>query len=531
MPKNPDPKADDDQKLRRRLCDDVLGGVERWHTDSDKRRAKRYYFETSANVQADESEISGFLQWYVHDFRDAATGRTLMEHHLETHGAQLTPREREILEALRDSWPGMFEVEATEEGRGVHLRDLATGDTIFVHDITASRELVRGDWILSRIEDLDGKLMFVSDGFTVPPAVRGEVLKLFDKEARALGQTRVEYVRRSGNRLYRKIRDLSDKWVQNLRVVNREGDAVEFCRADYSVLDEVALLGKLRLLAELMEEPGTPGEAPLRVARSRHRGSARRLRPCTDRRRPPASGSAIPHAPPTGPRIARDIRRPPAETPGRCVPVTRRNQAADGRFRRTGKARQADPGGTRTRVDTPDEGESLRQVARRPAPRVGRQNRAPGGENPVRPESRAGPDPRHGTPRGSGSQGGRSRLRFHPAAQNSGAGRGVILVGQASWPVIWLNFLSQFRSGRRINGCAARGNRAQPDRSRGRRRQPYRRLGGSAVQEALRPHCRDAHPADRRPRPRGGNRLGRIPELVPAAGAAEIGRASCRERV
>jgi len=53
----------------------------------------------------------------------------------------------------------------------------------------------------------------------------------------------------------------SDKWLKNLQVVNREGDAVEFCRADYSVLDEPALLAKLRLLAELQEEPGQPGEA------------------------------------------------------------------------------------------------------------------------------------------------------------------------------------------------------------------------------------------------------------------------------
>jgi hypothetical protein len=68
-------------------------------------------------------------------------------------------------------------------------------------------------------------------------------------------------VRRSGNLLYRKIRNLSDKWVKNLQVVNREGDAVEFCRADYSVLDEPALLAKLRLLPELLEEPGQPGEA------------------------------------------------------------------------------------------------------------------------------------------------------------------------------------------------------------------------------------------------------------------------------
>src|ERR1035441_986549 len=135
------PKPDDDQEIRHRLAAAVLSGIERWHTKSDRRRAKRYYFATSAGVEIEESEINGFLQWYTHDFRDAATRRTLVEHHLETHGAQLTPRERETLEAWRDSWPGVFEVEAVEEGRGVHLRDLASGETIFVHDLTASREL------------------------------------------------------------------------------------------------------------------------------------------------------------------------------------------------------------------------------------------------------------------------------------------------------------------------------------------------------------------------------------------------------
>ena len=256
----PDANPANDQQMRRHLCDEVLEGHERWHTDSDRRRARRYYFGSSSNIEADESEIGGFLQWYVHDFRDAA-GRTLMEHHLEAHGAELTPREREILEALCKSWPGVFEAEAVEDGRGIQLRDLATGDIIFVHDITASRELVRGDCILSRIEELDGELKFVSDGFSVPPAVRDEFLKLIDKEARAAGQTRAEYVRRSGNRLYRKIRNLSDRWLKNVQVVNREGDAVEFCGADYSVLDEPALLAKLRSLEELKEEPGEPGEA------------------------------------------------------------------------------------------------------------------------------------------------------------------------------------------------------------------------------------------------------------------------------
>jgi hypothetical protein len=254
-------QPDDDQEIRHRLAADVLKGVERWHTPSDRRRAKRYYFETTAEVELDESEVNGFLQWYTSDFRDAATGRTLVEHYFETQSTQLTPRERVLLEAWRDSYPGVFEVEAVEEGRGVELRDLASGDIIFVHDVTASREMVVGDCTLCRIEKLDGKYNFVSDGFSVPPAVRGELLKLIDKEARAAGKTPVEYVRRSGNLLYRQIRQLNDKWLKNLQVVNREGDAVEFCRADYTVLDEPALLAKLRSLEELKEAPGKPGEA------------------------------------------------------------------------------------------------------------------------------------------------------------------------------------------------------------------------------------------------------------------------------
>ena len=254
------PNPEEDQETRRRLAANILSGMERWHTDSDRRRARRYYFESEGNVEADESEINGFLQWYTHDFRDAATRRTLLEHYFEAHAAKLAPRERELLDAMRDSWPGVFEVEIVEEGRGIHLRDLATGDVIFVHDIAASRQLVRGDWILSRIEDLDGKLMFVSDGFTVPPAIHEEFLKLVDREARAAKKSRAEYVRGSGNLLYRIIRNLSDKWLRNLRVVNREGDDIEFCHADYSYVDEPALLAKLRTLEELKEEPSKPGE-------------------------------------------------------------------------------------------------------------------------------------------------------------------------------------------------------------------------------------------------------------------------------
>ena len=255
------PEPDEDREIRHRLAEDVLKGMERWHTASDKRRAKRYYFGSTDDTQLEDSEVNGFLQWYTSDFRDSATGRTLVEHYYETHGAQLEPRARLLLEVWRDSWPGVFEVEAVEEGRGIQLRDVASGETLFVHDVTASRELTPGMWTLCRIEKLEGKFLFVSDGSSVPPAVQDELLKLIGKESAAAGETRVEYVRRSGNTLYRKIRALSDRWLKNLRVVNREGDELAFCHADYSVRDEPALLAVLRSLEELNEDAGKPGEA------------------------------------------------------------------------------------------------------------------------------------------------------------------------------------------------------------------------------------------------------------------------------
>ena len=48
--------------------------------------------------------------------------------------------------------------------------------------------------------------------------------------------------------------------IQNLKVVNREGDAMEFTQANYQVLDEDALIARLRALEDLVEQPD--GEEP-----------------------------------------------------------------------------------------------------------------------------------------------------------------------------------------------------------------------------------------------------------------------------
>ena len=244
--------------MRHRLCQEVLEGMGRWHTEADRARARRYFFGSSAPIEAAEAEIDSFLQWYVHDFRDSGR-KTLMERYWDAHHTELTPLERKVLSALRESWPGVFETVSVEEGRGLHLKDVTSSQEFFLHDVTASRELAPGAWLLSRIEESDGTFHFVSDGTVIPPAVREAFLAFLASEAISSRQTTTELVRSLGNRLCAVIRRLSQEWVKNLRMVNREGDALEFCHSDYAVLDEAALLAVLRALEELREEAGAPG--------------------------------------------------------------------------------------------------------------------------------------------------------------------------------------------------------------------------------------------------------------------------------
>ena len=106
---------------------DVLKASSEWHRESDIRRAKKYFFGEGGNVEADETEIDAFVQWLLHDFRDAATRRTALENFLRTRGSKLNESDRELLESLRDARFGVYEVERVEPGSGIELHDLFDG--------------------------------------------------------------------------------------------------------------------------------------------------------------------------------------------------------------------------------------------------------------------------------------------------------------------------------------------------------------------------------------------------------------------
>ena len=194
-----------DDRLIRKLCGEILEGEALWHTDADEERAKWEFFGEAGMEKADGMELDAYVQWYMHSFRDAATGRTLVEHFWEGEPRKLGLREKQIAKALLDSYIGLFAVEYVHSGESVEVRNCASGAILFVNDEHAAMSLEPGDWVLTRVLELDGELRFLSCGLVIPRRLQKECGQFIEDKARAQDETPDQLVRRCGLQLYREI--------------------------------------------------------------------------------------------------------------------------------------------------------------------------------------------------------------------------------------------------------------------------------------------------------------------------------------
>jgi tetratricopeptide (TPR) repeat protein len=255
------PESSDTEPLHARLHRRLIDCDKQWRSKADMTEAALLYFGRrleELGPQPDEALLGGFFEWYFHDFRPTSTGRTLLEEYLRRTG-RLTAAERELLEAWRDARFGIWETQRIEEGKGVELRDLVAGDRVFVHDVSCSRSLVRWDCILSRIYRSDGRWYLAGIGISVPRTLLPGLMEQIERESREAGAPAAAFVRANSHRWHRVADEIARKQFAELRVVNAEGDDLEFSAAVYQVQDEAPLISALETVAPFEVEEG---EAP-----------------------------------------------------------------------------------------------------------------------------------------------------------------------------------------------------------------------------------------------------------------------------
>jgi hypothetical protein len=203
------------------------------------------FFGDSLGAGPSETEKAPFIEWLIYDYVAPRLGRTVIEEYLARNRARLTQRECGLLERWSRSRYSLFEVQRVEPEKGIEIQDLLTGEVVFAHDVSASRQAARWDCVLLRVEEADQGMELSGFGLTVPrqhvPFLREWILA----DQQASGLPWPSYLRANSHRLRNKALEIGEEAVSSRKVVNAEGDPIVFSEATYRVLDEAVLMRAL----------------------------------------------------------------------------------------------------------------------------------------------------------------------------------------------------------------------------------------------------------------------------------------------
>ena len=248
------------EPIHEKLQRELMRHMRDWHSASDFAEGSLLYFDRPpGNLEAEGPDVlGGFFEWYIHDFRPASTKRTLVEEYLRRRAGQVTGAERELLQSWIKMRFGVWEVQRIEEGKGVKIKDVFEGDGFFVHDVSCSRSMARWDSVLARVHQSEGVWYFAGNGLGVPRNLMLQFIERIERESREAGQALAAFVRANSHRWHRVVREMTQEQLAGLRLMNYEGDAIEFCKASYEVKDRGEVLKALEAAGPFDERNDLP---------------------------------------------------------------------------------------------------------------------------------------------------------------------------------------------------------------------------------------------------------------------------------
>lgn len=210
----------------------------------------------------DENDMPAFQEWYFFDYL-TRSGEPIIDIFAREQGPNLSAHERELMDLWRH-WNRyrLFQVQQVTPGTGVTVTDLLSGETLEVHDRSASRSLTRWTLFLARPLYTD-RLHFTGAGVVLSPLKKGSVLdyarKLWaDFQAQHPEATLDQFYQRHGLDLYKFMRRKAE---EKPIYVTREMHILERCVARYQVRDGRAVASILQT-AEEFNYAGQSGDHP-----------------------------------------------------------------------------------------------------------------------------------------------------------------------------------------------------------------------------------------------------------------------------
>ncbi|HEU4728536.1 MAG TPA: antitoxin Xre/MbcA/ParS toxin-binding domain-containing protein [Kofleriaceae bacterium] len=199
-----------------------------------------------------EVELAVGYLFYGH--RDAGH-RRLVDHFLALRGRWLSPGEVAAMMALQRAWASLFEVVSVQTGTGMELRDLLSGETVRVRDVTASSQARKWDVTFAWLFPVADHIEMTGAACQVPRQHVERVRRAIDDELVNMRVARPGVPDRELigavtwvvlHALRAALRELPGP-----ELVTRDGQKLELCRARYAISDERAVRARLAEVPDL----------------------------------------------------------------------------------------------------------------------------------------------------------------------------------------------------------------------------------------------------------------------------------------
>jgi hypothetical protein len=208
-------------------------------------------------IASDQGQ-SAYYTWLAFDMR-AVNGRTLLDFFLERHGDKLGSGERTYLERIRPSHLRLYEILRVVPDEGFNLRDLLSGEELFVHERMGTRQLVAWHLVAGRVMiGPNDRLVFENLPYAYPATLKPELTK-----ALQLAQREANTGPRAGDEiaLFRTFTLMLQRtWVERVAfaplptLTTNDGESLAFTKAVFDTTNPVRLAELLRGSTEIEEE-------------------------------------------------------------------------------------------------------------------------------------------------------------------------------------------------------------------------------------------------------------------------------------
>ena len=253
-------------RTRSRLHD-LDGRMVRALTDFAIQRFGGAWMRFEDDFEDPDEAVQLAAPWSVYGFR--VDGQTVVEAYLETRGTRCSADERAWLAAQQAAWLSVWEVIEVDPGTSLTLRDLLSGETRHVAEVSGSQNLVVRDALLARVVDHDdGALLCGSHPRPLPPFDAAEVVRRARGRLRRKRAVPVERLREAsfGRYLIRRWEDaVVELHVRSAippELRNTDDDPVLLTTDHYELTPDARTTVERQLAAMDGVDPPGPGEDP-----------------------------------------------------------------------------------------------------------------------------------------------------------------------------------------------------------------------------------------------------------------------------